>query len=116
MSVTQTAFHLSLRRLVPVGLSLALASCVSTRSEPVPVVIVTDLAAVSACAFIGPLGAPPFTPGYRLDAGYQDFQNALRRRTAALGGTHLFLSNPSAGWGGASAIGSIYRCRYTVSG
>lgn len=87
----------------------------SGQNQPPPVAIVTDLAAVAACAFVAPVGAPPFTPGYRLDSGYQDFQDALRRRTAALGGTHLYLTNPSAGWGGASAIGSAYRCRYTLS-
>jgi hypothetical protein len=36
------------------------------------------------------------------DAGGQ--QDALRRRTAALGGMHLSLTNPSGGWRGATAV------------
>lgn len=108
--IQSTPCHLALACL-----SLVLGGCVSGQNQPSPVVLVTDLAAVAACAFVAPVGAPPFTPGYRLDSGYQDFQDVLRRRTAALGGTHLYLVNPSAGWGSASAIGSAYRCRYSVS-
>ncbi|KQP08311.1 hypothetical protein ASF28_21240 [Methylobacterium sp. Leaf99] len=106
--------HRRLSRLAPACLGLVLGGCVSGQNQAPPVAIVTDLAAVAACAFVAPVGAPPFTPGYRLDLGYKDFQDALRRRTAALGGTHLYLTNPSAGWGGASAIGSAYRCLYVL--
>ncbi|MGU3359068.1 hypothetical protein ACLBWX_01910 [Methylobacterium sp. M6A4_1b] len=103
-------------RLTPHAcLGLALAGCVSTGNQPPPVAIVTDLAAVTTCAFIAPVGAPTFVPGARPPSGYEAFQDALRRRTAALGGTHLYLTNPSAGWGGASAIGSAYRCRQASS-
>jgi len=104
----------SLRLILPVAVSLALAGCLSPRHPAPPVAIVTDLAAVASCAFIAPVGAPPFTPGYRVSTGYPDFQDALRQRTAALGGTHLYITNPSAGWGGASAIGSAYRCNETA--
>lgn len=72
--------------------------------------IETDLSKVAGCEFRDTIRPPRTQPGLRDPAGYDLYLDELRRRTRAVGGTHLYILNPSAGWGGAEAVGTAYRC------
>ena len=88
---------------------LVLASCVHNSRIP-DVEIVRDLSDVVGCRFITTVGAPPPSLGYRAYAGYENYLVELKLRVARAGANRLYLNNPSAGWGGASALGSAYLC------
>ncbi|AWN47389.1 hypothetical protein DK419_14575 [Methylobacterium terrae] len=96
--------------LALLALSALLAGCLSVREPGDGVTLVRDLAAVRGCRFVATLGRPArLVAAARVEA-YEALLVDLRRRTAATGGTHLYLLNDAAGWGAAEAIGTVYRC------
>jgi hypothetical protein len=93
--------------------ALALSGCVTPFDSGPPVAIVRDLSKVAGCEFRGTVTPPHVRAGLRSADGHVAYVHELKRRAAAVGGTHLYLLNEAAGWGAAQAVGTAYRC-YTT--
>lgn len=94
-----------------IALSLLSNECKSLSLDKADVRFVTDLAIVSGCHFLGTVRPPTATLGSRQQADYERYRAALIDDAARRGATHLYVLNNAAGWGGAAAFGTAYRCR-----
>lgn len=90
---------------------LAVGGCMTARGPEPAIVLVRDLSAVAGCRFISTVGAPRSTRDVRLNVSHDQYLVEIQRRAALLGGTHLYLINDAALWGGSDAAGAIYFCR-----
>lgn len=87
----------------------ALTGCISVRGPDYAAELVRDLSDVAGCRFVSTIRAPRVATRLNLPV-YDDYLAELRRRTVAAGGTHLFIMNDAASWGGVEAAGAAYRC------
>ena len=90
---------------------LAMSGCVSAPSPEPAAVLVRDLSDVAGCRFVRTVNAPRRSMETTISASHGRYLAELQRRAALLGGTHLYLMNDSALWGGSDAAGAIYACR-----
>jgi hypothetical protein len=98
--------------VVLAGLLIAfgVSGCITPFGDGPRVAIVRDLSNVAGCEFRGTVSPPRAQAGLRIASGHGAYIEEIKRRAAALGGTHLYMLNEAAGWGAASALGTAYRC------